>query len=178
VALVNLMMPGSYTVVDQVQYSKHNREVHILVAVFTDATKTQMCATLRYHVNGRWTSPEVVVEPANTPPENPSTTVKYMVGPSPVGEWQGCAGRLVEWTGNSWSSMASNGTVQEAIPLWDEVGQRFVVWVGNVLVPIQAAEGRVFDRYFSSAIVGEKGILGAAYDYLKSKPEIFGTTDA
>lgn len=175
-ALGDVLVQGSYSVIKKISFDKQDREVCLLIVVYASPEKTTILANFDTRVIcDTSTQCEVISKDVASPPESPVAGDKYLIPASASGDWSGKEGLVLYWSAsNSWEELPETVCVKAM----DEGRLYFKSSSGWVF-----DHGRLtateFDDWFSVSAVGGDGnnILKRAYQYLKTRPEFAGATD-
>jgi len=175
-ALGNVLVSGSYTIIKKVSFDKHAKEVSIAAVTYNSSLKTTALILFDIKVSCDTSSQcEVISKEAATPPVTPTLGDRYLIPSGATGAWAGKDGKVLYWsTANEWEELPETVCVL----VTDEDKLYFKSDAGWIFDPsrLTAAD---FDTWFSVSAVGgaDNNILKRCYEYLKSRPEFANATD-
>lgn len=181
-ALANILQPNSYSIIEQVMYSKHKKEFSCILSIFSDSTKYGKITELYFHVNGLIVLEEVDSIGIEELPEDIAVGSTYIVSKTPHQSLQEYAGKTIAWRGEMQpTEVAPNEKIFEV-----SASDNNIVWVKDRGCYCKVIEGfptvdyvsaREFNAFFSPDIVESIGIVAASYNYIKSKALAQGAVD-
>lgn len=175
-ALGNVLVSGSYTVIKKLTFDKHDKDLMAFVVTYDSSLKNAVLATFDIRVSCDTSSQcEVVSRVVSTPPANPVVSEKYLIPSGATGVWSDQADKILYWSAsNTWEEL----TEIVCVKVLDEDKLYFKSVTGWVFNPSRLTATE-FDDWFSVSAVGgvDNNILKRCYEYLKSRPEFSGATD-
>lgn len=181
-ALANILQQNSYSIIDQVTYSKHRKEFSCILSIFSDNGKYAKITELYFHVNGLMVLEEVDDVNIEESPADCKIGSVYIVSKTPHESLKEYAGKTITWRGEMYPpELAENKKIFET-----SSSENNIVWVKNrncyckvidTFPTVDYVSAREFQKYFNSSIVDEIGIVAASYNYIKSKPLAHSAVD-
>lgn len=175
-ALGNVLVSGSYTIIKKVSFDKHSKEVTISAVTYNSSLKTTALILFDIKVTCDQTSQcEVISKEVLVPPATPTLGDRYLIPSGAAGAWSGKDGGVLYWsTANQWEDLPETVCVL----VLDEDKLYFKADTGWIFDPSRLTAAW-FDNWFSVSAVGgvDNNILKRCYEYLKSRPEFSGATD-
>lgn len=174
-ALANILQPNSYSIIEQVVYSKHKKEFSCILSIFSDSAKFAKLTELYFHVNGQMILEEVDDVNIEELPADCAIGSTYIVSKTPHESLQEYAGKTITWKGEMYPEEIAIDKKMFEI----SSSENNIVWVKNKSCYCKVIDGfpavdyvsaREFQAYFSPSIVEEIGLVAASYNYVKSKP--------
>lgn len=181
-ALANILQPNSYSIIEQVMYSKHKKEFSCFLSIFSDSAKYSKIAELYFHVNGQIILEEVDAIGIESLPSDVALNSRYIVSKTPDQSLQNYAGKTITWMGDM--EPQDDGPDQKFFKI--STSYNNIVWVKDRGCYCKVVDGfptvdyvsaREFDAFFTPAIVDSIGIVAASYNYIKSKALAQGAVD-
>lgn len=175
-ALANYLTPNSYTIVDQIVYSKAYSFVQFQMMIYSSPTKDVLLGEKQYRIENRYTVTSLLHKSLNTPPSNAKDGDNYRIGPEPTGAWANYPGKIAKAAANSWSFWIL-GPNEEFFVVPE---QKYYKYDSNFdLVPTYCPfDSREFNKFFSQELIDEFGVQTQAYKYLKLCPGFENAIDA
>lgn len=164
-ALLNLLSPNTYSVVDQLSYSKQDKHVSFLLKIYTNSDKSYLLTQLSVSLSGNSIVEEIESRTVTTPPKNPQPDQKWFVPEGATGAWAEHVGKVVllDPQGNhEWTHMDIDGNTA-----WVKDEQKYV----RFDTPQKVSEyrgKREFDLHFNWSKIESQGLLACCYDYAKT----------
>jgi hypothetical protein len=174
-ALANYLTPNSYTVIDQIVYSKVHSFVQFQTLFFSSPTKDILLGEKQHRIENRYTVTALLHKGLNTPPSDAKDGDSYRIGPEPTGVWANYPNKVAKATAGSWGFWIL-GPNEEFFVVPE---QRYYKHDINLaLVPTSCPfDSREFNKFFSQELIDEFGLQAQAYKYLKSCPGFENVVD-
>jgi len=166
-AILNILFQGSYTIINDINYSKQKKNCSFTVSVFETSEKSVLFTEFMKTINGNDVIPEIESCTQKTPPEDAQQNSFWVVPQDAEGEWEefkGCLAQRVFGATNEWHYSDCNGNTY-----FCKDSEKYI----KASAPIQEVHvvaKREFDQFFNWEKVNADGILKCCYDYLKSLP--------
>lgn len=164
-ALLNVLSLGTYTVVDQVLYSKQGQSVSFNLHIFSNADKQLTVASFRIDLSATNISTEVESRTVTSAPDNVPNDAYWLVPEDATGSWEQYKGKLVskDLQGNhEWTYT----TIADQV-LWIKDEQKYIK-VGATQEQCDFRGKREFDLHFNWSKIESQGLLACCYDYAKT----------
>lgn len=181
-ALSNILQKNSYSIIENVSYSKHKKEFSCILSVFSDFKKYSKLTELYFHVNGRIVVEEVDQVDIVELPSDFEAGKTYIVSKTPDVSLQEYAGKTIVWKNEFFTDQ--NGEVKKFFHI--SFSDNNIVWVKSRSCYCKVVESfptvdyvssREFDKFFNAQVVTDIGLIAASYNYVKSKPLAVGAVD-
>lgn len=174
-ALANYLTQGSYTMADDIVYSKSFSRVSFHIKIYSSSTKEILLGERAIRVESRYTVRTLLGKDLNTPPTNPQIGDSYRIGSEPTGDWQNRANLIAEYTSTGWGFWTLGPN--EEFYLLPE--QKYYKYDGSLnLVPTYCPfESREYNKFFTQDLIDQNGLQTQIYTYLKSLPGFENVVD-
>lgn len=170
-ALANILQPNSYSVIDQLSYSKQRKEISFYLCVFFDSSKVQRLTDMYFNLNGVIDVVHVIDADITELPAQVSIGDTYIVAKNATGDLEQYAGQTIVWTGSNYVSYSSDNTV-----IWLE-SKGCYVKAQDGYPKVQFLGKKEYEQFFSSEVVNSIGIVAACYQFVKSMEFAQGAVD-
>jgi hypothetical protein len=171
-AFLNFLKTGTYSIIENVQYSKQREAVAFELKVFRDNTKADALMTLGYALQ----KPDFLREAefVSSPPESPQANQQVCVE-NGLDDFSGLDGTIQTFNGTEWKNL---GVPNETI--WDTSAEIAKKWNGTSWSPISSVfRAEDFAQFFAMPVLETPGnnLIKQCYEFLKTKWEFQGTVE-
>ena len=175
-ALADFLEGGSYSVVDDIFFSKARRMLHFELIVYKDASKEKEISKMHYHVE---IDPyyNCVTKSLTTPPTTPDPDINkyYFLNGKGKKTWKGHSLAVCHWSTKEWEIYAAT----DDIIFVEDEGKYYKVLKDGLEETSDVFGSREFDEAFGidSLNKSKSNIYKCIYDYLKTRKELSSAKD-
>lgn len=168
----NYIADGTYTVVDNISYSKNNKYITWQLQIFDNSNKDNLLAIR--DMAARSSSPmQRIVSTLNTPPPVDQRSIDdiWLIGDEPDGDWQDREDCLAKWTKKGWEFWSINfGQQFYHIEL-----QKYIIYtIDRTFLPYECWDDYwAWQQWFAPQVILESNMYKQIYLYLKNTKAAF-----
>jgi len=185
-ALANYIGTGTYSIIEDVDFSSEDQNLGFNLLVHSDSSKSEVLASVEFNFLMNHSAKGLLAVDQETPPSEPDHGDSYLIAKTgATGDWANFPGYVAKWTvtgsdSGAWVYMDySEGQV-----FYDEAISRYITITdngGHYKTSVNAPDTRTWDAFFTKDHIFNtpgSNLHSQIYEFLKTQPGFESVIDA